>query len=428
MSFSKEVAVKAPWFKRLEGALFGGPTADLAKDNGFIDYVFDPNGVAMPFLSPAGTSRGKTIYLNPNGTSFRGTVLNPSAPTVTPTGGSASTWTYVVVARASNATTAKSATGTTAAGAATLTSAAYNTITGAVPAGALAIDIYRTVAATSPTTTGKIGSATITGSTFSFTDTGLAGDGTTAPTVNTMGAVDIPLAYDMNIIGLAAPQGVTATPFGTVGASTVTYVIASVTDAGTQNPATGVSTTTANASLSATNGVTVAWNQVPGAASYNVYRSAGGASQGLIASVNATSAATLSISDTGTAATTATPTVNTTGQLLFNGSSLPIAQAFTALTTNGAINPHVAASYAITKAGVLADTLAAPTATTDDGIEIYIGSTTANAHTLTATGLFQCGTAAVNLATFAAQAGAGLTLKAYQGKWIVKSSVAITFS
>lgn len=103
-------------------------------------------------------------------------------------------------------------------------------------------------------------------------------------------------------------------------------------------------------------------------------------------------------------------------------------ESLVALTTNGAIPPHTPANYVITKAGVLADTLAAPTPTTDDGIVILITSNTANAHTLTATGLFQCGTASVNLATFAANAGAGLTLMAYQGKWNVLGSVGITFS
>lgn len=102
--------------------------------------------------------------------------------------------------------------------------------------------------------------------------------------------------------------------------------------------------------------------------------------------------------------------------------------ALTPLTTNGAIAPHTPASYVITKAGVLADTLAAPTAGTDDGIEIWIASNTAFAHTLTATGLLQTGAAAVNLATFAAFAGAGLALVAYQGKWIVRYSVGVTFS
>jgi hypothetical protein len=99
-----------------------------------------------------------------------------------------------------------------------------------------------------------------------------------------------------------------------------------------------------------------------------------------------------------------------------------------ALTTNGAIPPHVGHTYVITKAGVLADTLAAPTATTDDGLEIWIVSNTANAHTLTATGLLGTGSASVNLATFAAFAGAGLGLMAYQGTWLVIASVGITFS
>ena len=97
------------------------------------------------------------------------------------------------------------------------------------------------------------------------------------------------------------------------------------------------------------------------------------------------------------------------------------------LTTNAAL-PVVSGNYMITKAGVLADTLAAPTAGSQDGIVIQISSTTANAHTLTATGLLQTGTASVNVATFAAQAGAGLVLMSYNGKWIVVSSVGITFS
>jgi hypothetical protein len=98
------------------------------------------------------------------------------------------------------------------------------------------------------------------------------------------------------------------------------------------------------------------------------------------------------------------------------------------LTTNGAIPPHSAHTYVITKAGVLADTLAAPTAGTDDGLVIRITSDTANAHTLTATGLLDTGSASVNLATFAAQKGAGLTLMAYNGRWKVLSQIGITFT
>src|SRR6267142_227007 len=89
------------------------------------------------------------------------------------------------------------------------------------------------------------------------------------------------------------------------------------------------------------------------------------------------------------------------------------------LSVNGAIDPSTGATYLITKAGVLADTLAAPVSVTDDGKIIKITSNTANAHTLTATGLLNTGSASVNLATFAAFAGAGLTLMAVRGKWNV---------
>lgn len=100
----------------------------------------------------------------------------------------------------------------------------------------------------------------------------------------------------------------------------------------------------------------------------------------------------------------------------------------TAITADGAITPSIPRKYAVTKAGVAAMTLAAPTVTTDDGVVIVVSSNTANAHTITATGLLQTGTASVNVATFAASAGAGVTLMAYQGKWNVLASVGITFS
>lgn len=98
------------------------------------------------------------------------------------------------------------------------------------------------------------------------------------------------------------------------------------------------------------------------------------------------------------------------------------------LLINGAIPPHAPASYLITKGSIYAATLAAPTATVDDGIVITFLSTTAFAHTVTATGLYQCGTAAVNLATFAVFAGAGFSVMAYQGKWVVFATNAITYS
>lgn len=99
------------------------------------------------------------------------------------------------------------------------------------------------------------------------------------------------------------------------------------------------------------------------------------------------------------------------------------------LAANGAIPPHASGVYVITKSSALAAlTLAAPTAGTDDGVTIVVTSNTAFAHTLTATGLLQTGTATVNLATFAAFAGASITLYAYNAKWNVLSSTAITLT
>jgi hypothetical protein len=113
----------------------------------------------------------------------------------------------------------------------------------------------------------------------------------------------------------------------------------------------------------------------------------------------------------------------------FNGTTFAIApQGLPTIlyAANGAIS--VAPQYAIlTKAGVDAMTLAAPTAA-QNGMTIIITSRTANAHTLTATGLLNTGSASVNVATFAAFAGAGLTLVADNLKYNVVSQIGITFS
>ena len=96
-----------------------------------------------------------------------------------------------------------------------------------------------------------------------------------------------------------------------------------------------------------------------------------------------------------------------------------LAGALQLLPASGAINPKLPARYLITKAGVAALTLAAPVSGTDDGTLIQLISNTANAHTLTATGLLQTGTASVNAIAFPAFAGATVTLMAVLGKWVV---------
>lgn len=95
------------------------------------------------------------------------------------------------------------------------------------------------------------------------------------------------------------------------------------------------------------------------------------------------------------------------------------------IPANRAVDPSLSHRYLITKATAAALTLAAPTT---DNLRIEIRSTTTAAHTVTATGLLGSGSAATDLATFAAFRGAGLVLASYGGKWLVMSSVGITFS
>jgi len=100
---------------------------------------------------------------------------------------------------------------------------------------------------------------------------------------------------------------------------------------------------------------------------------------------------------------------------------------FNVIPASAALPVNVPGRSIITKAGVAALTLAAP-AKADDGMIVEIISTTAFAHTLTATGLFADGAGHVNLATFAAFAGASIMLMAYQGLWYVKRAQGVTMS
>lgn len=99
--------------------------------------------------------------------------------------------------------------------------------------------------------------------------------------------------------------------------------------------------------------------------------------------------------------------------------------ALTPITANGAITIANLANYVFTKAGVAAMTLAAPTAP-QEGFEMFFTNGTANAHTITATGLIEDGVTggSKNLITFAAFLGSGIRLKAYNLKWHVMHAVA----
>lgn len=80
------------------------------------------------------------------------------------------------------------------------------------------------------------------------------------------------------------------------------------------------------------------------------------------------------------------------------------------------------------KAGAVAATLAAPTSGTDDGGQIEVISASAQAHTVTCPAGNGTINGASNIATFASNIGNGIVLIAYQGKWLVRSSVNITLS
>jgi hypothetical protein len=101
---------------------------------------------------------------------------------------------------------------------------------------------------------------------------------------------------------------------------------------------------------------------------------------------------------------------------------------FTQVPGDLIVNPSVPAFYMLTKGSAAAVTLPAPIVTTDDYKCIGFISNSAFAHVITATGLLNTGSAAVNVGTFAAFAGANLVLMAYQGKWFVVSSAGNTFS
>lgn len=104
---------------------------------------------------------------------------------------------------------------------------------------------------------------------------------------------------------------------------------------------------------------------------------------------------------------------------------LGVARLFAA---NGAID-LASGECLLTKAGVNAMTLAAPP-TSMNGQRVVIISTTANAHTVTATDLIHDGVTggAKDLATFAAFPGASLELMAYAGAWYVVGTNAVTIT
>jgi len=111
-------------------------------------------------------------------------LVTPGSPLVSPQGTTgASTWSYKITATNGVGETEVSQAGSTATGNATLTGSNFNRLTWTAVPFATGYKVYRTSVATSPTTTGLIGSP----SSPTFDDTGIAGDSATPPEVNTSG-------------------------------------------------------------------------------------------------------------------------------------------------------------------------------------------------------------------------------------------------
>jgi hypothetical protein len=107
-------------------------------------------------------------------------------------------------------------------------------------------------------------------------------------------------------------------PAGTTGAATYTYEVAAYDNNGDTLPSATTSISNGNASLAGPNGNVITWTApvtLAGAVvGYKVIRTVGGPSQGLIATVLATSP--LTFTDNGGAATVYTPSVAAPGQVV----------------------------------------------------------------------------------------------------------------
>jgi hypothetical protein len=159
-------------------------------------------------------------------------------------------------------------------------------------------------------------------------------------------------------VALATPGAPTVTPTGTAGSTNYSYtVVALQSDGSTTLAGTAGTTSTGNATLSGTNYNALSWTAVANAASYSVYRTVGGATQGRIA--NAQTATTLN--DTGLTASGSSPTANTTGGLTVAGP----------LTLTGGL----ASALAIAQGGIGASSFSAAGLPTLSGANTFTSAT-----------------------------------------------------
>lgn len=162
-----------------------GDSADLIRDN----VILTLNAAAPTKLTASsGGAATVSIVLDTPGAAGDTNTENVTNAGFAVTGFAdpthATTYTYKLVARlADDSTTEAGAASTTAAGHATLSAANYNALSWSAVTGAASYDVYRTVGGA---TQGKILSAA---AVTALNDTGLAGGGETAPTVDGTGRI-----------------------------------------------------------------------------------------------------------------------------------------------------------------------------------------------------------------------------------------------
>ena len=181
-----------------------------------------------------------------------------------------------------------------------------------------------------------------------------------------------------NLSAFGAPSAAptpTVTPFGTTGATTYTYKIASVSLDGVASAlGTAASTTTGNATLTGTNGNLIAWTPVADAAYYIVVRTVGGAAQGVIGIAPGGAS---SLEDIGQAVQS-----NTSATVYFPTLSAPGAPTVAQVT--GAVAGTTTVTYKVTAVGPNGVWSAESTATSLTTANAILSPTNANKITWTA--------------------------------------------
>jgi parallel beta-helix repeat protein len=118
---------------------------------------------------------------------------------------------------------------------------------------------------------------------------------------------------------LPTPAQPTVARVGTSGSTTYGYRVTALDGTGETLPSTERTITNANATLTGAAYNTISWVIIPGAVQYKVYRTTSGGTPSSTGLIGTVAGGVTTFSDTGIAATTAVPAVNTTGGMSIAG-------------------------------------------------------------------------------------------------------------